>query len=172
MTHRLVRTQIVPRPREEVFEFFSDAKNLEQLTPDFLRFHILLADPHALVFEGMLIDYRLRLGGVPLRWQSRIESFDPPRKFIDVQTRGPYRSWRHVHTFEETAGGTRIIDDVDYELPLGLLGWLAHAMFVRRTLERIFDYRQAAVERLFGPDPHYSITQESTVSSGKPTARL
>ncbi|HEV3341790.1 MAG TPA: SRPBCC family protein [Pirellulales bacterium] len=169
MTHhyRLVRSQAVPRTRNEVFAFFSDAKNLEQITPSFLRFHILLADAHAPVFEGMLIDYRLRLGGVPFRWQSRIESFDPPRGFVDVQTRGPYRFWRHVHTFEEIAGGTRISDEVDYQLPLALLGSLAHALFVRRTLERIFDYRQATVRRLFGPD-----LQESTVLSGKPTARL
>lgn len=159
MTHHLVRTQIVPRPRNEVFEFFSDAKNLERITPDFLRFHILLADPHAPVFEGMRIDYRLRLGGIPLRWQSRIESFDPPRGFVDVQTRGPYRSWRHVHAFEEIPGGTRIIDQVDYALPLAFLGSLAHALFVRRTLRRIFDYREATVRRLLGSAPH-----ESTVS--------
>lgn len=165
--HRLARSQDVWRPRSEVFGFFSDAKNLERITPDFLRFHILFADAHAPVFEGMLIDYRLRLGGIPLHWQSRIESFDPPHGFVDVQTRGPYRSWRHIHTFEEIPGGTRIIDEVDYEMPLAFLGSLAHAMFVRRTLERIFDYREATVRRLFGPEP-----QESTVFSGKPTARL
>lgn len=153
MMHRLLRTQVVPRPQDEVFKFFSDAKNLEKITPDFLRFHILLADPHAPVFEGMLIDYRLRLGGIPLRWQSRIESLDPPRGFVDVQTRGPYRSWRHVHTFEEIPGGTRIVDQVDYEMPLGFLGSVAHALFVRRTLQHIFDYREATVRRLFGPEP-------------------
>jgi ligand-binding SRPBCC domain-containing protein len=154
--YRLRRSQDVSRPRDEVFGFFSDAKNLEQITPDFLRFHILSADAHAPVFEGMLIDYQLRLGGVPLRWQSRIESFDPPRGFVDVQTRGPYRSWRHVHAFEEILGGTRIVDEVDYELPLALLGSLAHALFVRRTLQRIFDYREATVRRLFGLEPSAS----------------
>ncbi|HWB09243.1 MAG TPA: SRPBCC family protein [Pirellulales bacterium] len=162
----------MPRPRDEVFEFFSDAKNLEQITPEFLRFHILLPEQHAPVYDGMLIDYRLRLGGIPLRWQSRIESFDPPRGFVDVQTRGPYRSWRHVHLFEETPAGTRLLDQVDYELPLAFFGSLAHALFVRRTLERIFDYREAAVRRLFGPGPDQAADQESTVSSGKPTARL
>jgi ligand-binding SRPBCC domain-containing protein len=151
MTHayRLVRSQTVPRERNEVFGFFSDAKNLEQITPDFLKFHVLSAAAHAPVFEGMLIDYRLRLSGVPFRWQSRIESFDPPHRFVDVQTRGPYRSWRHVHTFEEIAGGTSIVDEVDYELPLGFLGSVAHALFVRRALERIFEYREATVRRLF-----------------------
>jgi len=150
--YRLVRSQAVAKPRSDVFDFFSDAKNLEQITPDFLRFHILLADEHAPVFEGMLIDYRLRLGGIPVRWQSRIESFHPPHGFVDVQTRGPYRSWRHVHTFEEISGGTRIVDEVDYEMPLAFLGSLAHVLFVRRTLERIFDYREAVVKRLFGTE--------------------
>jgi ligand-binding SRPBCC domain-containing protein len=150
--YRLVRTQLIPRLRDEAFGFFSDAKNLERITPEFLNFHIISAD-HAPVYEGMLIDYRLRLCGIPLRWQSRIESFDPPNGFCDVQTRGPYRYWRHVHRFQEAAGGTQMIDEVEYELPFGVLGSVAHALFVRRMLQRIFDYRQLAVGQ-YSVSPH------------------
>lgn len=146
--YRLDRTQFVPRPREEVFAFFSDARNLERITPQFLHFHVLNAGSTA-VHEGMLIDYRLRVFGVPLRWQSKIESFEPGEQFVDVQVRGPYRSWRHLHEFHDVPGGTQMIDCVEYELPWGPLGRLAHALFVRRTLKKIFDYRQHQIERLF-----------------------
>jgi len=147
--YRLERTQFVPRPREEVFAFFSDAKNLERLTPAFLHFRVHNAGPTA-VHAGTLIDYKLKLFGLPLRWQSRIDSFEPGRQFVDIQLRGPYRSWRHLHEFSDAPGGTQMLDQVDYELPLGPLGSLAHAVFVRRTLGKIFEFRRAQVEELFG----------------------
>jgi ligand-binding SRPBCC domain-containing protein len=146
--YRLDRTQFVPRPREEVFAFFSDARNLERITPEFLSFRVLNAGSTA-VREGMRIDYRLKLCGVPFRWQSLIEAFAPGERFVDVQIRGPYRCWRHLHEFHDVPGGTQMIDCVEYELPLGPLGKLAHALFVRRTLNKIFDYRQHQIERLF-----------------------
>lgn len=147
-SYRLERTQFVPRPREEVFGFFSDARNLERITPEFLHFHVLNAGPTA-VYAGMRIEYRLRLFGIPFRWQSLIESFEPGARFVDAQTRGPYRSWRHLHEFRDAPGGTQMRDRVDYELPLGPLGAPAHALFVRRMLDKIFDYRQHQVERIF-----------------------
>lgn len=147
-SYRLERTQFVPRPRDEVFAYFSDARNLERITPRFLRLHVLNQGSTA-VREGLLIDYRLRLFGIPLRWQSRIESFEPGERFVDVQLRGPYRHWRHEHEFREAPGGTLVCDRVDYEMPLGPLGRLAHAIFVRRTLNKIFDFRQHETERIF-----------------------
>ncbi|HEX4147880.1 MAG TPA: SRPBCC family protein [Pirellulales bacterium] len=147
-TYRLEREQFVPRPLEEVFAFFSDAHILEAITPAFLQFRILTPDPLKLT-AGFLMDYHLKLFGVPLHWQSRIETFEPPHCFIDVQLRGPYRRWHHLHRFTAVAGGTQIVDEVDYELPWGPLGPLAHALFVRSTLNRIFDYRRDRVAELF-----------------------
>jgi hypothetical protein len=147
--YRLKREQFVPRSREEVFAFFCDAKNLERLTPAFLHFRVLNAGPTA-VDAGMLIDYQLKLFGLPFRWQSRIDSFEPGRRFVDVQLRGPYRSWRRLHEFTDAPGGAQMLDQVDYELPLGPLGSLARALFVRRMLSKIFDFRREKIEELFG----------------------
>lgn len=98
---------------------------------------------------GALLDYELRLFGVPLRWRALIEAFEPESGFTDVQLVGPYRSWRHSHAFVEVAGGTEMRDVVVYELPFGWLGRLAHALLVRRTLERIFEHRRRAIAALF-----------------------
>lgn len=150
MTAILERVQIVPRPRAEVFAFFEDAMNLERITPPFLRFRVLTPAPIAMA-EGALIDYRLSLFGVPLRWRTRIESYVPGESFVDVQLRGPYRLWRHTHTFEDVPGGTKMTDRVEYEIPLGPLGAAARAIFVRRTLDRIFDYRRDVIAEIYGP---------------------
>lgn len=148
--HVLERTILVPRPRPEVWAFFADPHNLEAITPDFLRFHVETPRPIATA-SGTLIDYRLSLGGVPFRWRSRIEDVVPGASFVDVQLRGPYRRWRHLHTFADAPGGTRVGDRVEYELPLGPLGDLAHAAFVARALRRIFDHRAERVALLLGP---------------------
>jgi len=148
-THLLERTQLVPRPRREVFGFFADAANLERITPSFLRFQIETPLPIEMR-AGALIDYRLRLHGVPLRWRTRIEAWEPERFFVDVQLSGPYRSWVHRHEFEDAPGGTRMRDRVEYALPLGPLGSLAHGLFVRRSVGAIFDHRRAAIEELLG----------------------
>jgi ligand-binding SRPBCC domain-containing protein len=151
-THLLDRTQLVPRPRAEVFAFFADAHNLERITPPTLRFRILTAAPIALG-AGTLIDYRLSLFGVPFRWRTRIEAYEPQVRFVDVQLRGPYRRWHHTHTFEDAPGGTLMRDRVEYQLPLGPLGGLAHALLVRRQLRAIFDHRREAIARLFPEAP-------------------
>lgn len=147
--HVLERSQLVPRPRGEVFAFFADAHNLEAITPAFLRFRILTPAPIAMR-AGTLIDYRLSLAGVPLSWRTRIEVFEPGERFVDVQLRGPYRRWHHLHTFEDAPDGTWVRDRVEYELPLGPLGDAAHALFVRRALGRIFDHRRAVIAARFG----------------------
>jgi ligand-binding SRPBCC domain-containing protein len=147
--HILERSQLLPRPRAEVFAFFGNARNLEVITPDFLRFEILPPVP-AQMAEGVLIDYRLSLFGVPFRWRTRIAAWVPEMRFVDVQVRGPYARWHHTHTFEDVPGGTMVGDRVEYQLPLGPLGEIAHPVLVRRTLERIFDHRQRRVLDLLG----------------------
>ncbi|MBI3843775.1 MAG: SRPBCC family protein [Planctomycetes bacterium] len=149
MTHRLERTQTIRRPLPEVFAFFADAENLEAITPDFLHFRILTPRPIELR-AGTLLDYELRLHGIPVRWRTRIETFEPNREFTDVQLRGPYRRWHHTHSFREVAGGTEMTDVVEYELPLGPLGSIAHALFVHRSLKRIFDYRRDRIDQMLG----------------------
>ena len=99
---------------------------------------------------GTVIEYRLRLHAIPLRWTSRIDEWDERRVFVDRQVRGPYRLWRHRHEFEARPEGTVVRDRVDYSLPFGPAGELAHALFVRRDLDRIFDFRRAAIARLLG----------------------
>lgn len=150
VTYVLEREQVVPRPRSEVFAFFAEAGNLERLTPPTLRFSILTPGP-IVMRPGAIIDYRLTLLGVPFRWRTLIEAFEPEMRFVDSQATGPYAVWRHTHTFEEVPGGTLIRDHVEYALPLGPLGVLARRLFVRRQLAHIFDYRQKTVAALFPP---------------------
>src|SRR5688572_14279938 len=119
--HVLEQQQFVPRPRGEVFEFFSNASNLANITPKFLGFNILTPAPIAMA-AGTLIDYRIHLGPVPMRWRTRIEAFEPEERFVDIQLRGPYKLWRHTHEFYDADGGTLMRDRVEYELPFGLLG--------------------------------------------------
>jgi ligand-binding SRPBCC domain-containing protein len=142
---RVEAVQFVAERRERVFNFFSDAFQLETLTPTWLHFSVLTPRPIQ-VDSGTLIDYRLRLHGVPIRWQSRIEAWDPPHRFVDVQTRGPYRRWRHEHLFEETPGGTICRDVVDYAVPGG---WIIDRLVVRRDIARIFKYRQHVLQQHF-----------------------
>jgi ligand-binding SRPBCC domain-containing protein len=147
--HILECEQVVPRPLEDVFAFFADPRNLEDLTPPFLHFRILTPEPFRME-AGAVYEYRLRLFWVPLEWKSRIETYDPGRSFTDVQVEGPYASWAHLHEFREAPGGTRVRDTVRYALPLGPLGSLAHGLFVRRSLRRIFDYRARRMREIFG----------------------
>jgi ligand-binding SRPBCC domain-containing protein len=144
--HVLEREQLVARPLPEVLEFFARAHNLERITPPWLGFEVLTPEPIEMR-PGTLIEYRLRLHGVPVRWLTRIEAFEDGRGFVDAQLRGPYRLWHHTHTFEARGEATLVRDRVRYALPLGLLGALAHLAFVRRDLRRIFDYRRDAVTR-------------------------
>lgn len=146
----LEQEQFLPLPRDEVFPFFADAGNLELITPDFLNFKILSPLPIEMR-PGALIDYRLQLFGIPFEWRTEITSFDPPYRFTDSQVIGPYALWLHTHEFHEVDGGTRMVDRVEYDLPLWWLGSLAHWMFVRGTLEQIFQHRRRRVEELLLP---------------------
>jgi ligand-binding SRPBCC domain-containing protein len=147
--HRLERRTLVPRGVEEVWEFFSRARNLEELTPRFLRFELLTPEPIEMR-TGTLINYRLRLHGLPIRWVTQIEAWEEGRSFVDRQLTGPYALWHHRHDFEPRGGATVVRDVVHYGLPLGPLGELARELFVARDLERIFDFRQRAVSERLG----------------------
>ena len=136
----------LPRPRDEVFAFFADARNLEILTPPWLKFEVLTPAPIAMR-PGTLIDYRIRVHGFPIRWRTEITVWDPPHRFVDVQLHGPYTLWHHTHTFEERDGGTLCLDQVRYH-PRG--GALVNWLFVRRDVERIFQYRQQRMQELLG----------------------
>lgn len=143
--------QWVPLPPEAVFPFYADARNLERITPPFLRFRVRDTSPGPMR-DGTLIDYRLRLHGVPVAWRSVIDAWRPNEAFVDRQVRGPYARWHHLHTFAPHAGGTLVRDQVRYRLPLGALGALVAGRLVRRDLARIFDYRRDAVAAIFaGP---------------------
>jgi ligand-binding SRPBCC domain-containing protein len=142
---RLEAEQFLPHPRARIFEFFSDAVQLEALTPAFLGFKVLTPLPLT-IQAGTLIDYRLRLHGIPLRWQSRISVWEPPLRFVDEQIRGPYRFWHHEHRFEEHAGGTLCRDIVDYNV---LGGRLVNRLFVAPDLRKIFAFRQARLNEMF-----------------------
>jgi ligand-binding SRPBCC domain-containing protein len=136
----------LPRPRPEVFGFFSDAMNLEELTPPWLQFRVVTPMPIRMR-EGATIEYRLKVRGLPMGWQSRITVWDPPRTFIDEQLRGPYRTWIHEHKFTEDAGGTLCEDVVNYA-PIG--GALVNKLFVERDVRGIFSYRTSRLQKIFG----------------------
>lgn len=142
---RLEASQFLPYPRDQVFAFFSDASNLQSLTPAWLRFSVLTPPP-ILIADGTLIDYRLQVHGIPLRWQSRISVWDPPLRFVDEQTRGPYHRWHHQHVFEVVDGGTLCRDIVDYAV---YGGSLINALFVRPDLLKIFAFRQSKLREVF-----------------------
>jgi ligand-binding SRPBCC domain-containing protein len=144
-THRFASEIWLPRPLEDVFEFFSDARNLEKITPPWLRFEI--ATPGEIAMKpGTLIDYKLRVHGVSMRWRSEITVWEPPGRFADEQRRGPYRMWSHEHRFIEKDGGTLALDDVRYAVPGGAL---VNALFVARDIRRIFEFRGRRLEELF-----------------------
>jgi len=135
----------LPHPRNEVFAFFGDAHNLERITPPWVNFAVLTPAP-IVMRPGILIDYRIRIHGVPVRWRTEISAWQPPFQFVDEQRRGPYRLWHHTHTFEEREGGTLCRDRVRY-WPRGgaLMNWL----FVRKDVERIFEYRRQRLMETF-----------------------
>ncbi len=145
--HLLRREQILPIRIEQTFAFFADASNLEALTPPWLHFRIVGTDEIEMA-EGALIEYRLRLHGVPIRWRTQIEEWRPSERFVDRQIEGPYALWHHTHSFIERDGRTEMCDLVRYRLPLGPLGEIGHRLLVRRDLERIFDYRRDKIAGL------------------------
>ena len=146
-TYQLQSELWLPQPRREVFKFFADPRNLERLTPRWLRFEIL-TPADVKIAKGTLLDYRLRLRGIPLRWQSEIAVWEPPHRFVDRQTKGPYSLWVHEHTFAESRNGTIVGDRVEYAVPGGAL---VHKFLVAPDLEKIFQYRHKVLGEIFPP---------------------
>ena len=135
---------ILPHPRERVFPFFADAGNLARITPAEMGFEILSPRPVAMQ-AGVLIDYRIRVWGAPLRWRTIISRWEPPWEFTDEQLRGPYAQWIHRHRFTDTPdGGTLMEDEVRFKLPFGPLGAIAMPL-IRWQLRRIFEFRRRAI---------------------------
>ncbi len=143
-----ITEQWLRRSPEELFTFFGDARNLEILTPPWLRFQILTPNPER-IQQGSEIEYRIRWRWLPIKWLTSISVWEPPHRFIDEQRRGPYRQWIHEHTFEEKDDGTLIRDRVSYAVPGWILEPLIHRWFVRPDLDRIFAYRQQKMKSLF-----------------------
>ena len=139
----------LPRPRVEVFAFFADPSNLALLTPPELT--LTLEAPVAGMVAGTVLDFQMSWRGIRARWRALVREFDPPHRFVDVQVRGPMARWEHRHMFMEVDGGTRIEDRVTYELPFGPVGDLAHALFARRKLQAVWDYRARRLGELLGP---------------------
>lgn len=135
--------------RTELFDFFSDAFQLEQITPHWLSFRVLTPPPIT-IRPGTLIDYRLKLHGLPIRWKTEISTWDPPWSFTDRQLKGPYSLWEHLHTFEDTNSGTVVKDQVRYRVPGGAL---VHSLFVKKDLLRIFGHRLQRMQEIFSSSP-------------------
>lgn len=143
--HTIRAEVLIPRPLEETFAFFADARNLEKITPQWLQFQVLTPKPIAMQ-AGARIDYKLKVHRLPIRWQSLITDWQPPHRFTDEQRKGPYRRWVHEHVFRQVRGGTLVEDRVRYAVPGGaLIHWLA----VKRDVQRIFDYRTAKLREIF-----------------------
>ncbi|MEK6745066.1 MAG: SRPBCC family protein [Nitrospirota bacterium] len=145
--HRLAVSQVLALPRERVFLFFEDPRNLFDITPDWLNFVMKDRDEMTAMCEGAEYDYTIRWLGLPLPWKSRITGYRPHEQFTDIQITGPYRSWSHLHTFIDAPEGTLMNDTVSYQLPLGPLGNLVHAVTVRHQLEDIFRYRAIRIDQ-------------------------
>ncbi len=150
MRVRTLTTELwLPRPIGEVFDFFSDAHNLDVLTPPWLHFRILTPRPIAMG-AGTIIEYRLRWRGLTLSWRTEVPVWQPPYRFVDRQVRGPYRQWVHEHTFEERDGGTLMRDTVDFAVPGGLIEPALARLIVAPDVRRIFAYRRQKMRERFG----------------------
>lgn len=147
--HRLSRKQFIPISLEEAWPFFSTPRNLEAITPGFLNFHITSAVPEE-IYSGLIITYQIAaVAGVPMTWVTEIKHVVPLHRFVDEQRIGPFRFWFHEHRFDAVPGGIEMTDIVHYVMPWSWLGELVHAVFIRRRLNAIFDFRRAYIAKLW-----------------------
>jgi ligand-binding SRPBCC domain-containing protein len=147
----LQRKQFLSITLAEAWDFFSSPKNLAAITPAHMKFKILHISGGPKMYTGQLIQYRINiLPGVPADWTTEITKVDEPNYFADTQLAGPYKLWHHQHFFQELNGGVEMTDEINYAIPLGILGRLANSMFVNREVNRIFDHRFKVLEQLFG----------------------
>jgi len=147
-TYKIEYQTILKKSVQEVFPFFANAENLDAVTPPWLKFEILTPLPIEMKI-GTMVDYRLRFHGVSIRWRSEITEWNPPHKFTDVQLKGPYRFWKHEHFFVLEGNQTRMIDRVEYAVPGWIFAPIVHSLFVKRDLEKIFDYREREFLEIF-----------------------
>ena len=153
--YTLRREQWVASPLQRIFPFFAQPENLALITPPSLRFRLLTPRPVDME-KGRIIDYTIRVMGLPVRWRTLITGYEPPRCFVDEQISGPYSFWHHTHRFEPRDGGTLLYDEVHYVLPLALIApvrGLVYTLYVRPSMEQIFDYRKQVFTLLFGGTP-------------------
>ena len=146
--YSLERTVVTPAPRSDVFRFFENTRNLDRITPRWTGFRDATEEGPPL-FLGMRTLHHLCWFGVRLRWGSKIVEYEPPVRFVDQQTSGPYRYWRHDHMFEVVDGGTLMRDRVQYDIPFSILGKMVRTLIIERQLRKIFDYRETLIMRLF-----------------------
>jgi ligand-binding SRPBCC domain-containing protein len=148
--YRLQYEQVINTTLDEAWAFFSGAENLQRITPSYMRFDITSPQTGKPVYAGQMITYKIRpVLGIPLGWVTEITHVKEGQYFVDEQRRGPYGMWHHQHHFEVIGGGVKMTDIVHYEMPFGILGRLARALFVKRQLEGIFEYREEKVNELF-----------------------
>lgn len=150
MIHKIYREQQLNCDIETAWEFFSSANNLSEITPKDMNFIVLTEMADDEIFEGMIIDYYISpILGIKMKWKTEITQVDFQKSFTDFQKKGPYKLWNHHHEFIVNEKGVFMRDSVDYELPLGFLGEIAHTIFVRKKLEHVFSYRYKVLEELF-----------------------
>lgn len=150
MIHNLYREQQLSCDIKKAWDFFSSAKNLEKITPKDMNFEVLTKFQQDEIYEGMMIDYHVSpILGIRMDWQTLITHVDYQKSFVDFQNKGPYKLWKHHHEFIENENGVLMKDSVDYELPMGFFGELAHKIFIKKKLEFIFDYRREVLEKMF-----------------------
>ena len=140
-------THQIDAPLDKVFDFFSKPENLSEITPAKLGFNILTPSPIKME-KGTLIDYTIKLMGIPLRWRSLITDYDPPKKFVDEQLKGPYSYWHHTHTFKAVDKGVEMNDVVRYAIPMGIIGRIMHSIWIKRDLNKIFNHRKKVIDNL------------------------
>ena len=143
--------QIVNRPLDDVFDFFSNPENLSKITPKKLDFNIMTPSPIKMI-NGQLIDYTIRLFGIRIHWRTLITDYNPPNSFIDQQIKGPYLLWHHEHLFKEVEDGVEIVDIIHYTIPLGIIGRFLHWAWIKKDLENIFSYRKNIINEIFQND--------------------
>ncbi len=139
--YQLKTSQVLPITQTEAFKFFEDPESLPKITPDWLDFRMVNTHSVKEISEGVIFNLTIRWIGFKITWQSKIIDYKPPERFIDIQLKGPYKYWRHLHTFENAPDGTLLKDEVTFTLPLGLIGCLLHRAIIKRQLEDIFSYR-------------------------------
>lgn len=147
-TRILQKETIIARPVKEIFEFFTNAENLNIITPSFIGFKILTNLPIKMM-KGTLIEYRIKLNGIPVKWKTEITKWDPPYLFEDTQIKGPYKIWIHEHKFEELGQKTLMTDTVKYLSYGGLLEFIPNILFVKNNVKKIFDYREMKIHEIF-----------------------